>query len=210
MSEKPIADRTIGAYLETLASSAPAPGGGSVAGLVGALAAALGQMVVSLTDRTSDPHPELARLDDAVQRHHDACLRASEADERAYAGYVVATKLPKASAGEKATRRRAMQDALVDAASTPLELARTASDLLSDVATVIAHGSAHVLSDAEIAAILAHSSVTTALVTVRVNIAMIRDAGRSQSLTEAANEVETQSFERFDECKALLRERRSA
>ena len=47
---QPIRERTLGAYLDALAAPHPAPGGGSVAGLTGALAAALGQMVVSLTD----------------------------------------------------------------------------------------------------------------------------------------------------------------
>lgn len=210
MSELPIAERTIGTYLDTLASSAPTPGGGSVAGLVGALAAALGQMVISLTDRGSNPHPELGPLDDALRRHRDACLIAAEEDERAYAGYVAATKLPKASTEEKATRRRSMQDALITAAETPLELARTSLDLLDRLRAVIETGSSHVLSDADIAATLAHTSVTTALVNVRVNIPMIKDAERSQSLTQTAHDIETQSAEAVARCRNLLRERRSA
>lgn len=210
MSESPIAERMIGTYLDTLASSAPAPGGGSVAGLVGALAAALGQMVISLTDRESDPHPELASLDDTLQRHRDACLRASEADERAYAGYVAATKLPKESADEKATRRSAMQDALVTAAETPLGLARTSLDLLDQLKTVIETGSTHVLSDVDIAATLAHTSVTTALVNVRVNIPMIKDTERSRSLTRVADDIEKKSSKAVARCRELLHQRRSS
>ncbi len=53
-TQAPLAERTIGDYLETLGSSQPAPGGGSVAGLVGALAAGLGQMVISLTVKGGD------------------------------------------------------------------------------------------------------------------------------------------------------------
>lgn len=208
MSDVPIADRTVGMYLETLASSAPAPGGGSVAGLVGALAAALGQMVISLTDRKSDPHPELTGVGDALRRHRDACLNASEADERAYSGYVAATKLPKASAGERTARRRAMQGALVNAAITPLGLARMGVDLLDQVQSVIERGSSHVLSDAEIAATLAHASVTTALVNVRVNIPMIKDADQTQSLTDAADEIEAQAAVAIARCRELLQTRR--
>lgn len=209
MSELPIAERTIGSYLDTLASSAPAPGGGSVAGLVGALAAALGQMVISLTDRGSNPHPELGPLDDALRRHRDACLIAAEEDERAYAGYVTATKLPKESVDEKATRRRSMQDSLVIAAETPLGLARTSLDLLDRLRAVIETGRSHMLSDADIATSLAHASVTAALVNVRVNIPMIKDAERSQSLTEAADDIETHSAEALARCRNQLRKRRS-
>lgn len=209
MSELPIAERTIGTYLDTLASSAPAPGGGSVAGVVGALAAALGQMVISLTDRGSNPDPELRSLDDALRRHRDACLIAAEEDERAYARYVTATKLRKESVDEKATRRRSMQHSLIIAAETPLGLARTSLDLLDRLRAVIETGRSHVLSDADIAASLAHASVTAALVNVRVNIPMIEDAERSQSLTQAAYDIETQSAEALARCRNLLRERRS-
>lgn len=210
MSETPIADRTIGTYLETLSSSAPAPGGGSVAGIVGALAAALGQMVISLTDRESDPHPELGSLSDVLQQHREACLSASEADEQVYTRYIEATKLPKSSDEEKAARRRAMQDALVHAANTPLGLAWTALDLLDLLRSVIKSGSTHVLSDADIAATLASTSVTTALVNVRVNIAMIKDVEVTQSLTKATDDIEARAAVLLAQCGELLHQRRSA
>lgn len=210
MSEVPVTDRTIGAYLDALASSAPAPGGGSVAGLVGALASALGQMVISLTDRTSDPHPELAPIREQLQKHRIACLAASEADERAYSGYVAVTKLPKTSAVEKATRRHALQEALVESAHAPLGLARISLDLLSQLTHVITSGSTHVLSDADIAATLAHASVTTALVNVRVNINLIKDDEEARALTEEADAIEAQATETIAHCRSLLQERRSA
>lgn len=209
MSEIPIADRTIGTYLDSLASAAPVPGGGSVAGVVGALAAALGQMVISLTDRKSDPHPELANVRDALQEYRDGCLRASAADERAYAGYVAATKLPKGTAEEKAARTSAMQTALIGAADTPLGLAWLSLDLLDRLRAVIEHGRSHVLSDAEIAATLAHASVTTALVNVRVNIPMIKDADRTRLLNDKVAEIETRSGEAIAGCHRLLRQRRN-
>lgn len=209
MSGTPLADRMIGTYLDTLASAAPAPGGGSVAGLLGALAAALGQMVISLTDRKFDRDLELAPLREALQDLRDGCLSASAADERAYAGYVAATKLPKASAEDKAARTRAMQEALVEAANTPLELAGLSLELLDRLRTVIEHGRSHVLSDAEIAAILAHASVTAALVNVRVNIPMIKDGERTRFLTGRVNETESRAGKAFAHCHEALRRRRT-
>ncbi len=209
MTDVPIAERTIGRYLETLASSAPAPGGGSVAGLVGALAAGLGEMMISLTDRESDPHPELIPIAYILQKHRIACLAASEADERAYSGYVESAKLPKSTADEKAARRRALQKALVESAHAPLGLAQISLDLLERLRHVITASSKHVLSDADIAATLAHASVTTALVNVRVNINLIKDEAQTQSLTEEVEAIEERSAEAFQECRRLLQERRS-
>lgn len=210
MSVRPITDRTIGDYLDALASSEPAPGGGSVAGLVGALSAALGQMVISLTDRRSDPHPELDTIRDTLERHRDACLAGSQADERAYSGYVAATRLPKGMEEEKASRRAAMQATLIDSANAPLGLAGTSLEILGDLEMVIEHGSSHVLSDADIATTLAHASVTVGLVNVRVNIPLLKDTERAQSLTDAANDIEHRATEALRRCRERLRERRQA
>jgi formiminotetrahydrofolate cyclodeaminase len=208
MSQIPVAERTIGRYLDTLSSSAPAPGGGSVAGLVGALSAALGQMVISLTDRQSDPHPELSALRDRLIEHRRVCLETSAADERAYGGYVAAAKLPRTSDDERAGRQSAMQQALVQAAQVPLGLSHTALDLLTDLETVIRHGSRHVLSDAEIAMILARAAVSTALVNVRINIPHIKDDTLAASLGAEADEVDRNATAAADRCTAFLRERR--
>jgi len=203
-------NRTIGDYLEALASSAPAPGGGSVTGLVGALSAALGQMVISLTDRSSDPHPELDALRDSLERHRDMCLEGSQVDERAYSGYVAAAGLPKGTKEEKVARRDAMQAALVDSANAPLGLAGSSLEILDDLEMVIQNGSSHVLSDADIAATLAHASVTVGLVNVRVNIPLIKDTDRARSLTEAADDIEHRGTEALRRCRERLQERRQA
>src|SRR5699024_8343134 len=87
-----INDRTVGSYLDALASSAPAPGGGSVAGLIGALAAGLGEMVVSLT---RDPNHEILEAAATLTDLRASALASGAADEQAYGGYVEASKLPK-------------------------------------------------------------------------------------------------------------------
>src|SRR5699024_3808970 len=105
-----------------LASSEPSPGGGSVAGLVSALAAGLGGMVASLT-RDADPS-----VVDAASRLADlraSALASGAADELAYGGYIKASRMPKSTDEEKARRRTAMQEAMQEAASVPLNLACT-------------------------------------------------------------------------------------
>jgi formiminotetrahydrofolate cyclodeaminase len=57
---------------------------------------------------------------------------------------------------------------------------------------------------------LAHASVTTALVNVRVNINLIKDDEEARALTEEANDIEARSAEAIAECRSLLHERRSA
>src|SRR6185312_8024997 len=100
-------DTTISAFLESLGSSAPAPGGGAASALVGALSAALAEMVAQLTAG----RPKYVAVDERV-RVIIADLRAARArlvqlmedDERAFQAVSAAYKLPKADETERASR----------------------------------------------------------------------------------------------------------
>lgn len=207
--QPPIRERTIGAYLDALATPQPAPGGGSVAGLTGALAAALGQMVIGLTD-DAEASAALGSTADDLAALHDALLAGSEADERAYSGYIEATKLPKRNGEEKAARREAVQSALRRSAEAPIRIAEAALSVLDRLEPVTRHGSRQTLSDAAIAVTLAHASVASGLATVRVNVPMIKDPDVSSSFGSRADDLERRAAERAEACLRALRERRNA
>src|SRR3954454_18681065 len=99
--------RTLHAYVEEVASGNPTPGGGSVAADVGALAAALGEMVANLTSGE-----ELASARAQLTHLRTLLLRAAAADEAAYATYRSAASLPRDSKDAKTARAAAMQEAL--------------------------------------------------------------------------------------------------
>lgn len=167
---------TIDDYLDQLASSAPAPGGGSVAGVTAALSAALGQMVCNLSIKNDADAPSpLRAARERLAELHKRSLAASRADESAFTGYLDARKLPKNTSEEKAHRRRAMQQAITTAATVPLELSEFAIAILAELPVVIENGTEHVLSDAEIATILGQAGAQAALVNVRVNLPLIKD-----------------------------------
>jgi len=202
----PLISRPIGAYLDALASSEPAPGGGSVAGLVGALAAGLGQMVVSLTQ---DAPPELTSATAELGRLRKAALASAQADEGAYSGYLEASRLPKGTPEEKAQRRAAMQRAILHAADVPLTLAGTGFQMLETLAPVIAHGNPYVLSDAEIAITLAQVCVDASLVNVRINLPLIKDPDAAASIKERGETLKHDAMQQAQELRAALAARRS-
>lgn len=185
MTDSP-GSRTIDIYLQQLASSSPAPGGGSVSGLVGALAMALGQMVVSL----SGADEALTRANRLLEEARNGALAGSEADERAYGGYIAATKLPKGTPEEKQARREAMQAALREAAQTPMRLAELIASMKPTLREVAERGNRHVVSDAQIAMILADAAIASALVNVRVNLPFLRDEVLVQDLESRIARVE--------------------
>lgn len=199
---------TLGSYLDDLASAAPTPGGGSVAALVNALGCALGEMVSAL----SASAPADADLSQASARLHalrGASLAAMERDERAYAAYIAATRLPKSTAVGKAARRSAMQTALIAAAEAPLALARTSLATLGSLLPIANHGNKHVLSDAHIGAMLAGLAIRAALVNVRVNTALIKDPAAASRLNLEAEAVEQEATTRLGEVEKALGRRSS-
>ena len=196
--------RPIGEYLDALASDAPAPGGGSVAGLVGALAAGLGQMVVSLTREAPE---ELLKANERLSSLRASMVASGAADELAYAGYVEASRMPKSTEEEKDLRRATMQEALKEAVAVPMQLAETAIELLKALEPIIRLGSKHVISDAEIGITLAVACVDASLVNVRVNLPMIRDKHLSGSLAGEAHKLEQRAYQLAENLRAELTER---
>ena len=80
MGEK-LTDQTVAQFLDALASSAPAPGGGSAAALSGALGAALVSMVCNLTvgkKNYADVQDEIGAL---VKQSEDLRRKLSEINE---------------------------------------------------------------------------------------------------------------------------------
>jgi formiminotetrahydrofolate cyclodeaminase len=109
-------------------------------------------------------------------------ISGSDADERAYGGYIAATKLPKATAEEKMARRTVMQLALRDAAETPMRLAELVASMKPTLQLVSDRGNPHVVSDAAIALILADAAIEACLINVRVNLPYLKDPGLVASL----------------------------
>lgn len=193
------ANRSVSDYLDALASSTPAPGGGSAVAITGALAAALAEMVCRLSLGRSDKVDGEAQLQDALVsaeglRHR--LLRLATEDAAAYAAYVAATGMPKTSAVEKAARRAAMQAALRTAADVPIDIAAACSWLVKELEPIARLGSKHVLSDVEVAVHLAESAARGALANVRVNARLMRDREVGGAYLDRAELIETETRSR--------------
>src|SRR2546425_2488348 len=175
-------------WLEELAGGAPVPGGGSAAALAGALAAALVAMVARLTTGRKAYAAQQERVA-AVLAEADA-LRAQlrrlvDDDAAAYARVSDAYRLPKGDPG----RRRAVDQALVGAAQTPLQMARGAVRLLALAREIGAIGNQNARSDATVAAALAGAALAGAVENVRVNVAALSDPGLGRALLEEVEAV---------------------
>lgn len=183
------ADRRLAAYLNEVAAGTPAPGGGSVTAVVGALAAALGEMVVNLTlghEKYAAAEASLRPARDRLTALRSRLLHAAAADEAAYQSYREAARLPRTSDDEKTARTNAMQRALIAATNVPLVAARSAREVAEILQSVAREGNPQVRSDAALGALLAETALRGALLNVRGNAALLIDRELAASyLTEA-------------------------
>jgi formiminotetrahydrofolate cyclodeaminase len=103
-------------------------------------------------------------------------LDLAVADETAYNGYRDASALPRSSEDEKRRRREALDRALIQSATVPLEIARSAVEVLDVLLAGAHHGTKHALSDISTGAVLAESAIRGALFTAGVNAELMRDS----------------------------------
>jgi formiminotetrahydrofolate cyclodeaminase len=125
-----VTQETIGQFLDRLAQRTPTPGGGAVAALQAAQAAALVAMVArySAGRRGQDDHSG-----DEVVKRADVCragaLELAERDEAAFGAVADARRMPNESAAERGARSTAMRQALIGAAEPPAEVILLAGEL---------------------------------------------------------------------------------
>ncbi|HVC32667.1 MAG TPA: cyclodeaminase/cyclohydrolase family protein [Chloroflexota bacterium] len=184
MSEQPthrqFSDEPVRTFLDALSSSAPTPGGGAAAALVGAMAAALVSMVCNLTIGRPRYHAVESTLRAVLtqsERSRQRLATLADDDASAYAAVASAYRLPRSDESERAARTAAIQQALIQAAAPPLAVLTECRSLLPLCLQVAAHGNAAVVSDAGVAAELATAGVRSSILNVRVNLAEIKDQG---------------------------------
>jgi formiminotetrahydrofolate cyclodeaminase len=173
-----LTDRPVANFLDELASNAPAPGGGSVAALSGALGAALISMVCNLTvgkkgyEDVQDDINDLLAQSEALRKELADLL---EADVAAYTGYSVAAKMPRATDEEKAERAQAMQAALKVATDVPLRIAEAAVKVMDLCMPAAEKGNKWAVSDAGVAVLMAEASLRSAALNVLINLGSLKD-----------------------------------
>lgn len=165
-------------FLNALASPEPVPGGGSVSALCGALAAALAQMVASLTvgrKKYADVSPEMSAIIGRVEPLRIKLTELIDLDAQAYAGVMAAYRLPKETEGERYVRDESIREATRHAAEVPMTVARTVAQLLPDITRVAEAGNRNAITDACVAAMCAHTAIRGALLNVQVNLPSVGD-----------------------------------
>lgn len=175
-------------FLDRTADRTPAPGGGSVTGLAGALACALARMVVAYSGgKKTQPDVQTRVEKTAVFLHRaDQLLRELiTQDATAYANMTAAER----SAKEDSSAEPAHQDAVLSAVAVPMEIAAIASNALSRMNEFKAVAGRALLSDLAVAAILSDATARAARYTVQINARELGDVSKRTKLLSDIDDV---------------------
>ena len=180
-------------FIDKVTGNDPVPGGGSVSALNGSLAASLAAMVANLTvgrKKYAEVNDEMEQISARMTEQSAKLLADVDRDAEAYDRVFAAFKLPKETDEEKAVRKEAIQRETKYAAEVPMEVARTASELLPMIDAAARRGNSNAVTDATVAMMCARTAVIGALLNVRINLTSITDEAFVKAMTEEADRLE--------------------
>lgn len=191
---------TVDAFAKETSRESPAPGGGTIAAYMGALAAALGTMVANLSSHKAgwdDRWKAFSDWADKGQALMKELLVLVDEDTEAFNRIMAAFGMPKKTDEEKAVRNEAIQQATLYAAQVPLHTMK-ASFKAFDICRVMAQeGNPASVSDAGVGALAARAAVLGAGLNVKINAASLNDRSvadaliaEADALMQKANEAE--------------------
>lgn len=187
MSSKTDTGLTIPEFLDAVAAAEPTPAGGSVAALVGALAASLGVMGVRLSH-----HMETERaLTELRERLH----RLIQEDVETYNGLLEAYKIPTSHP----ERSQSISVALHKATEVPLEIAELACEVGRLIHASCPSAQLTIHSDLTVGMIMVIAAAEAGLHTAQANIKTKTNQGLTEMLLLRIRKVE----QRLEELKAL-------
>lgn len=165
-------------FANEVSMDSPAPGGGSVAALCGALSAALSSMVANLTygkKGYEESGENMKRVAVRAQELLDELLRAVDLDTRAFNRVMEAFRLPKGTEEQNREREAAVEEASQGATLVPLGVLAAAAELVELAEVVARKGNRNSLSDAGVAGLTAQAAGEGAYYNVRINLPGIKD-----------------------------------
>jgi glutamate formiminotransferase/formiminotetrahydrofolate cyclodeaminase len=160
-------------FADELSTDSPAPGGGSVAALCGAMAGSLTAMVAALTHSKKgmeNKQEAMETLGVRAQELKDWFIAAVDRDTAAFNEVLAAVRLPRKTDGERLVRETAMAAANVRATVVPLEVLEHTVAALELALTAATDGNPNSVSDAGVAGACAVAAAQGASFNVRINL----------------------------------------
>jgi len=190
--QSPLVSMRVDAFVDLLSTASPAPGGGSVAALCGALGSALASMAAALThgkkgyEAVTD---QMLEIGEQAQLLKQAFLDDVDRDTEAFKQVMAAWRLPKKNDEQKAVRDQAIQTATRQATLVPLQVLQRCVQAAALARAAVEQGNVNSISDAGVGALSIRTAAKGAYFNVRINLSGLDDLKLRQDLLAAAEEA---------------------
>ena len=174
----PLVNMKVTDFVDEVSRDTPAPGGGSIAALSGAIGSALASMVVNLSVGKGEydaQYGELCELAERAQAIKDQLVRAVDEDTEAFNEVIAGIRMPKDTPEQLEVRAKAIRAGYKTAAEVPLQTAKLCREVLDLCQQAADIGNEAVMSDAGVGALMARAGVQGAIHNVRINLPHTKD-----------------------------------
>ncbi|HPS12834.1 MAG TPA: cyclodeaminase/cyclohydrolase family protein, partial [Prolixibacteraceae bacterium] len=205
--QKKLIDLSVQKFAEITASESPAPGGGSVSAVMGAMGVALGTMVANLSAHKrgwDDRWEEFSHWAEKGKFIMNELLKLVDEDTRAFNAIMEAYALPQKNDEEKLLRKEAIQQATIHAIETPLKVMQLSFESMEIMKTMAETGNPNSVSDAGVGALAARSAVLGAGMNVRINAAGLTDKELAAKFTNEALALEQKAIQQENEILEIV------
>jgi formiminotetrahydrofolate cyclodeaminase len=202
-------DMTIEEFLYETASDSPAPGGGSVSALVGALGAALSSMVGELSvgkESNDDIKTEIINYMNECRSLMNGLKESIDKDTDAFNAVMAAFRMPKGTEEEKSKRSKEIQSAFKNAAEVPYNTAVLCLGVMDIATEMLKKGNKNAASDAAVSGLLGYAALNGALYNVKINLNSIKDERYVQQVKKEVENLTLKGEELLSTIKALSQE----
>ena len=159
--------------IHSISQNSPAPGGGSVSALAGALGAALLSMVSLLTYDKKEyfsKRKKMSRLGEMAHKYQKRLKELVDEDTHAFDSVMDASRLPEKSKSEIKFKKQELFKAYKIATDTPLEIAIISLEIIKLSIDLIKYGNPNSVTDAHVAAEVGLAGVRGGCVNVMINL----------------------------------------
>jgi glutamate formiminotransferase/formiminotetrahydrofolate cyclodeaminase len=203
VQDGPLVNMKVVEFVDEVSRDTPAPGGGSIAALAGAIGSALASMVVNLSVGKSeydDQYQGLCELAERAQDIKDLLVRAVDEDTEAFNGVIAGIRMPRDTEEQLEARAAAIEAGYKAAAKVPLQTAKLCREVLDLCEHAADIGNEAVMSDAGVGALMARAGVQGAIHNVRINLPHTHDA---EFIEAMQRELGTLLSESREICEAI-------
>jgi len=173
-----LAYRPVASFIQSVASRSPAPGGGSVSALAGALGASLTVMVSRLTigkKAYAQVEDDMRRIEDIGKDYRDKFLDLVDKDSDAFDAVMDAMRLPDDTAAQRTAKEDTSRKATLTAIQVPLDVMELAVGMLPHTLEIAKKGNVNSVSDVGVAGMMLRDALEGAALNVMINLPGLED-----------------------------------